>query len=135
MPLTPTDRERIRYHMGYPAISSNASIQFGLPAFTEMNFVIETAMDKLLEPSIPRVRDLLQTLDDTETNIRQAQQRLAASRLGEITMNEGEPDKLEREYRRWAERLADIMASPLYAYSTRFRETGAVFAGSIPVRH
>ena len=64
---------------------------------------------------------------------------LAVERIGDITMRPGrpgesQPDLLEREYCRWAGRLADILGVPLYAYSTRFARMG-IRSGNVRVVH
>jgi len=71
-----------------------------------------------------------------------ARSRFKAMKLGEITLRTGpqdnEIDMLEREYYRWAQRLADVLAVPLNIYSERFRY-GAAMGGprplNVPVRH
>jgi hypothetical protein len=63
-----------------------------------------------------------------------AQGRLAVKKVEEIEMRPDEPDALEEEYTRWAQRMVDIFGVPLYPLSPRFANAGGVKAGSIPVR-
>jgi hypothetical protein len=118
--------------MGYLGVQVAASISFGIPVPQTTIFLLEDAMNRLITTSEGRVRDLLARLDSTEERLFQSQERLAAKSLGEIELRDDEPGQLENEYIRWANRLADVMGCPLYAYSSRFKQ-GTV-AGNIPVR-
>ena len=133
MALTDAERERCRYHLGYPNISATTSIQFGLPAQRQMLFVLEQNLTNIIPSAEPRVRQQLGILDNLECRLTQAQQYLVAEKLGEMTLAENHPDKLEKEYTRWAQRLSDEIGSPLYAFSARVRNTSGA-AGLIPIR-
>jgi len=133
MPISASERERILYHLGYLAVQPAASIQYGIPRPIQTMFLVETAMNNLLEVAVDRVRRVLQIMDGIENKLVDAQDRLAADQLGDLKIRATEPDQLEGEYRRWGYRLADILGVPIYAYSTKYRNAG-VRAGSIPVR-
>jgi hypothetical protein len=134
MPLDAREKERARYHLGYLAVQPAASIQFGIPRPIQTMFLVETALNNVIEEAVDRVRRILKILDDTEARMVEAQDRLAAIALDTLKLRENEPDLLEREYCRWAFRLADILGVPTYYYSTKFRSFSGVKAGSIPVR-
>lgn len=125
--LTEAEKERVRYHLGYMETSFAASLQFGIPRPAQTIFLLEQALTLLNNPdAIDRVRRVLFTLDDIEEKLRSALCVLVAEKLGDITLRGAEagltyPDLLEREYVRWAKRLADIFGVPLYAYSDRFK--------------
>ena len=92
-------------------------------------------MNRLMAVSEPRVRQLLTILDSKEQEILSAQCFLAVEKLGDITLRGSKPgetvtDLLEKEYVRWAQRLADIFGVPTYPFSARFKNRGP---GSIPV--
>ena len=125
MPLTNDEKESIRYHLGYLGVSSSASIQLGIPRPVETLFLVEEAMNQLREQSVPRVRSILGVLENIEDKLICAQDRLAAAKLGNLTLRgikpgETEADGLENEYTRWAGRLADILGVPFYPGSHRF---------------
>lgn len=134
MPLNDREKERVRYHMGYLGVSGAASIQFGIPRPLQTVFLIEQAMNNLIEAALPRVRRIINIMDNVENKLEAAQDRLAAIRLDQLQLRENEPDLLENEYVRWGYRLADILGAPIYAYSLRYRNHGGTVAGSIPVR-
>lgn len=133
MPLSESDKERVRYHLGYLEVQGAASIQFGIPRPLQTVFLLEDAMNNIIANAISRVQKILTVLDGIENKLIESQDRLAAKRLDSLELRENEPDQLEREYVRWGHRLADILGVPIYAYSTRYRAAGNA-AGNIPVR-
>jgi hypothetical protein len=133
--FTPQEKEKIRYHSGYLNAQPAASIQLGVPRPVQTLFLIEDAMDRLLpNGSEDRVRKIICILDGIEDRMIAAQGRLAVKKVEEIEMRPDEPDALEEEYTRWAQRMVDIFGVPLYPLSPRFANAGGVKAGSIPVR-
>ena len=81
MPLNDQEKERVRYHLGYLGVQGAASIQFGIPRPLQPVFLVEQAMNNLIEATVPRVRRVLRIMDDTETRLEEAQIRLAAKKL------------------------------------------------------
>lgn len=137
MALDEFERERVRYHLGYMNTSTAASLQYGLPRPAQTLFIVEQAMGLLPEVALPRVRRMLQVLDDIECRLVSSQARFAAQSLGDLRIErqqQQEPELLEREYWRWAGRLADQLGVPMYAYSNRFKGQ-APTSGMIPVRN
>lgn len=145
-PLTESEKERVRYHLGYLETSfggnqAAASLQFGIPQPQQTIFLLEEAIQNLLTNmfAVERVRKILCTLDNIELQIEASTCSLVAETVGEITLHPGRsrgeymPDLLEREYRRWAHRLADILGVPIYPYSMRFRRQGP--GRNVPVSH
>ena len=126
MALTDAEKERARHHLGYPQVQPSASIQWGIPRPIQTAFLVESAMNNIIAAAEPRVRSMLCTLDGLETKLIEAQDYLVAQKLEDITLRDGHPDLLEREYQRWAGRLADLLGVPLYAFSTKFRQAGTV---------
>jgi len=132
--LDSSEKERVRYHLGYLNTGIAGSIQFGLPQPVQTLFLVDQAMSILTDVNaVDRVRRHLKILDDVECRMVSAQSRLAAESLGEITLRADEIPQLEESYFIWASRLADQLGVPLYAYSNRFKGKGPR-AGSIPVR-
>ena len=134
MAFTDEEKQRIRYHLGYPSVKSAAALSYGMVKPLQTLFLVESAMNLILPVAEDKVRGLLNTLDTIECRLQDAQTRMAATSVDTLTMRRDEADALETEYRRWANRLADTLGVPLYAYSLRFQRQGAVYAGSIPVR-
>ena len=110
------------------------STSFGIPYPIQTLFIVEDSMTNLIAEIVPKVRSLLDVLDGIECRMLSAQDRLAAISMGELKLRDDEPEMLEREYFRWAGRLADTLGVPFYAFSNRFKGKGAS-GGSIPVRN
>ena len=134
MPLLDTEKARIRAALGYPVTDPVASYQLGIPKPVQTAFLLESSMTLIEENQLPRLRTLLEALDQTEANLMKAQCLLTAQRVGDVELRTGDegkstPDLLEKEFCRWANRLADMLGVPLYPYSERFRK----HSGPIPV--
>lgn len=138
--LTEAEKEKCRYHLGYMASSFAASMFAGQPRPIQTIFLLESAMSLLTNANaVDRVRCILQTLEDYEGKLKAAGCSLQAAEVGDIKLRgakagETYPDLLEREYVRWAQRLADVFGVPLYPFSARFSGNGSGQAGSVPVR-
>jgi hypothetical protein len=126
MPLTTDERERVRYHLGYMSANSGASVSLGIARPVETMYLVEEAMDQLMENAVPRVRRQLTYLDNVELQLVDSQCYLAAERLEGLVLRpsiagQTHPDLLEREYARWAKRLADMLGVPLYPSGYKFK--------------
>jgi hypothetical protein len=112
-----------------------ASVQLGMPRPIPTMFIVEDALTLLTNAlAVRRCREILDTLDDIEQKLKAAICQLPAEQVGNIKLRsaragETVTDLIEREYARWAKRLADLLGVPLYPYSARFR---GVVAGMIP---
>jgi len=51
------ERERIKYHLGYPSLAAFANIQLGFVAVSQPLFLVEKSMDNLLDAAVPIVRE------------------------------------------------------------------------------
>lgn len=125
MALTQEERQKVRYHLGYPSVQPAASITFGLSTPIQTLFLVENAMNLILPVAENEVRRLIGILDGVECRLQAAQDRLAAKRIDQLELRDDEPGQLEGEYRRWGYRLADTLGVPIYAYSTKYRREGA----------
>lgn len=133
MPLTDAEKQRVEYHLGYPAYTSSASLAFGVPVFAQTLFLLRANLGNILETAVEQVRRIVQVMDGIDVKLVEAQDRLAATQLEELHLRDDEPDKLEREYRRWGHRLADLVGSPIYPYSLRYTG-GAGGVASVPIQ-
>lgn len=131
-PLTDAEKQRVAYHLGYPAVTSAASVAFGVPLLTQTNFLVYNVLTHLMDSALEQVRSISKTMDDIETKLIDAQDRLAATRLEDLYLRENETDMLEGEYKRWGYRLSDILGAPIYPYSRRYSGGGGNIVQSIP---
>lgn len=135
MPLNDSEKERTKYHLGYLNVSPAASISYGMARPIQTLFLVETALNNVIESSVDRIRRVLSIMDNIELKLVDAQDRLAADAIDGLKIRAAEPDLLDREYVRWGYRLADILGVPVYPYSLRYKSFMASSdAGSIPVR-
>lgn len=132
-PLTDAEKQRVAYHLGYPAVTTAASVAFGVPTLTQTNFLVYNVMAHLLPSALDQVRSISRVMDDIEVKLIEAQGRMAATQLEELHLRENEADSLEAEYRRWGYRLSDMLGAPIYPYSRRYQAGGAS-GGPIPIR-
>ena len=133
MALTVEEKQRVRYHLGYPSVQPAASITFGVPRPIQTAFLVESALNLLLPEAVDDVRRIVGIMDGVECRLQESQDRLAAKKIDALELRDDEPSQLEAEYRRWGYRLADTLGVPVYAYSTKYRQAGSSYAGSIPV--
>lgn len=126
--LLPRDRSRVKYHLGYLAVAPAASLQFGIPRPIETMFLVETAMNYIIDDgfNIENVLRILAILDGIECRMVEGQDYLAATELGNLKPRADQLDALEHEYDRWAQRLGDIFGVPLYPYAQRNQPQNAV---------
>lgn len=128
--LSENDRARVRHHLGYLNVEPSGAIALGFPAAQQPQFLVERAMDRVIPAAISRILCTLDTLDKIEGAMAASICRLSAQQLGELKIRNSneeptEGDLLEREYRRWAMRLADDLGAPLNPFSERFRAGSA----------
>jgi hypothetical protein len=129
MPLSVDERVRIRHHMGYLQVADAYTFVLGSPASVETTFIIEGAMDRVLEAAIPLMRKILQTLDAIETQSVDDLELLAVTSLGEIDVNTEELPKLERQYDKWVAKLSNMLGCPRNPFDKRFAATSGVNVG------
>ena len=133
MAFTTQEKSAIRYHLGYLETEPASSLTYGQPRPIETLFLVDSALERVATTfGEDRIRRIVSTLESIECKLTEACDRLAATRLEGLELRLGEPDLLEKEYYRWAGRLADILGVPLYYYSERFRSVRGT-SGSIPV--
>lgn len=136
--LNEADRAKVRHHLGYTNVEPVSSIALGFPAASQPQFLVEIAMDRIIPEAVGLIQKYLAILDAIENQMVEALCRLKAQQLGELKIRNSneepvEQDLLEREYVRWARRLADDFSVPLNPYSERFR-SGTYGGGmNIPV--
>ena len=129
--LNEEEKEKVRYHLGYLETSLAPSIQLGIPKPTQTLFLLEDGLGLLRNGfACNRARCILKVLDELEVKLVAGVSTLVASNLGTMklhplaAMGQLYTDSLEKEYRRWAGRLADIFGVPIYPFSQRFKRSG-----------
>lgn len=119
--LSEADQGRARYHLGYMQVVVASSFAFGIPQATQVQYLFEDAITRVMPGAEPRVIDLLNKLDEIECILFRASSELFAKRAGDLETNLEQPNDVEREYVRWACRLADMLGVTPYPFSKRFQ--------------
>lgn len=128
MPLTDAEKVKIRDHLGYMNQQEVETFHLGTPAATETSFVIEPAMDKVPESSLPRLRQILAVLDSIESQMIDDHENLAVTKIGSIELREDEQEELDKRYERWQGKLANLLG----VYVNPFSKVGGT-AVNVPV--
>jgi hypothetical protein len=133
MALTITEKERVRYHLGFASVAAAQVLSVGgVMASYPLSWQLEANLNKVAIESEPRVRDLLTKLDQTEEKMFCAQDELAATQVGNISVNIRQREDLARAYRYWQGALASILMVVPNPADQRFNGMGAG-AGNLPV--
>lgn len=123
-PLTDRERALVRHHLGYPNISPGQSLSFGSVVPVQTIFLLESNMNNLLETGLELVRRYICWIERLECRMVEAADTADVMRVsGGTELDKDYVDRLEKEIRRWAGRLADTLAVPYYPFAERF-ETG-----------
>ena len=120
MPLTDQAKAQCRAYLGYPVVQAAGAVFYGIPRPVPQQQLLETAMNMIMDIAIPRVLEILNVLGAVEQRMIDAQQYLVAEKLEDLTLSANHPQRLEEEFNRWAQRLADMFGVPLYGYAARF---------------
>lgn len=135
LPLTEAEKQLISYHLGYPLADSTTRVGMGVPGPTKMGFLVQGQLGLVPDGLLPKARRLLCLLESVELAIQGSLDELSAEQMGNMKLRGAEKgqtvtDLKEREYCRWAQRLADLLGVPLYPYAKRFSGSRT---GNIPV--
>lgn len=106
-------KERVRYHMRYPQITSGVLIAAGVLYAGTSQSIIENMMNHVNELTIPRVVRILDILDSIEQQIVDANERLQVDKADVVTLNRIEHSQLESTYIRWQGKLSEILSVPV----------------------
>lgn len=106
--LTPEERVRIRYHMGFMNVGSVQTYALGVPAAVEQAFLIEGAMDKVMPEALSLVREHIVILDTIMAEMVQNVELLAVNKVGEIEINQKMMGALEKRYDFFRQSLGNL---------------------------
>ncbi len=118
MALTNTERARIRRALGYVNVTHGSVLSFGIPLPNQFLFLVEARMGEVMEPDGEElVRENLGRFERTLQQVFEAQERLAAKRIGEIETNPDEMRSLYEQLRFWSRQLAEVLGVPPHVIS------------------
>lgn len=119
MPLSEPEKVKIRHHAGYLNVAEAFTFVLGSPAGVETQFIIEGAMNRVLETALPEVRRILAVLDSIEEQMVNDHELLAVASLGEITVNQNEQRDLTRRYDYWVGALMNALGTERNPFDKR----------------
>lgn len=120
MPLTEEEKVKVRHHLGYLNVAASSTFTLGAPAAVETTFIIEGAMNKVLDVALLEVRRQLQILDRIESQMVDDLELLAVQQVDEIAIQPEEMKKLRREYKHWQQSLANLFGVYPNPFDKRF---------------
>lgn len=109
MPLTEDEKVKIRHHLGFLNVAEAMTFILGTPAAVETQFLVEGAMNRVLESALVQVRRHVQILDTIEQQKIDDLELLAVTKVGEIEIRQDEQEALDRQYERWQASLANLL--------------------------
>lgn len=114
------EKTRIRYFLGYPDWADAASaVVFGFPSRNQPSYILDDALNLLTPHGASTVRRALCQCEAVEAQMGAGvRDRIKASKLGEMTLNNEEFRHLQKQLDFWTKRLADALGSPCNAYSS-----------------
>lgn len=133
MAISDADKQRARKHLGYMAVRVASSFAFGVPQLTATQYMLESALERVLPVAEADVVKLLDRLDCIDEALFQAHGDLFASRVADLEPNLEQPAALELEYARWAQRLADLLGVIPYPFAPRFASMMGGGVGNIRI--
>jgi len=107
MALTDAEKVSIKRHLGM-----NSAAEANYP-WVDVFWAVDKVLTTLSSAAETETRSILTRLTGLETSLDAAKNRLKASAVGSIDLNDREHDKLWRELRRWRRELAVLLGVPL----------------------
>lgn len=120
--LSEQDRARVRHHLGYLNVQPVATIQLGFPAASQPQFLVELAMDRVMDAAVDIILRDLNTLDEIECRQIDSLKRLKVQALGELKLRNSneepnEHDLLAQTYEFWKKKLANDLGVPVNPFA------------------
>jgi hypothetical protein len=109
--LTELERKRVLYHLDYALLSLPTTLGLGLPIVTQARFIVEQNMLNVDAASEPLIRQVLGRLDCIEREMDQARGALVMSRTGDTYFREDAIERIEIQYAKWRNRIADMLGA------------------------
>jgi hypothetical protein len=123
--LSQEEKTAILLHLGYFAQSmSVGSISLGIPAASQPMFLVASAVERVPESAVGRIRLCLARLAVIEDALAKVVDQLNVDKVGDISMRSDAGDAIEHEYARWAARLANYLGVPLNPFAERYANSG-----------
>lgn len=126
MPFTEQEKVSIRSHLGYLNVQAAATFALGIPAAVETQFIIEGAMDRILDAALPLAREFISHLDTIQAQKVQDLEVLVVDSIGEIDIRKDEQQALDKQYSYWQNKLADLLGVMVNPFSKAHGDAGGL---------
>lgn len=130
--LSSAEKVKVRHHLGYLNVQEAQTFVLGTPAAVETQFIIEGAMNRVLEEALPEVRRHLQILDTIEDQMVQNLELLQIKKIDTIEVNSTGSDREQKQivkvYDRWVESLANLLGTYRNPFDKRKGSGGSLNA-------
>lgn len=109
---------RARHHLGYLGVEQSQTFALGIPAAVQTQFMIEGAMNRLLQQSVPRFNQVLDQLDCIECKF--AETDLSdIDEIAEIKVNRKRLPEIAKQYCYFRSALANLLGTVPNPYDQR----------------
>lgn len=124
--LLDDERMRVLNALGYPLVSSLATVNTGLPPdILQPLWNVHAQMDYVTVEFVrTRLLELLDHYDDLECQIKEGAEYTVAERLGDLTLRGEHLQKLRDERYKWALDIANVIGADVWMYSSKYSEYG-----------
>ena len=124
MPLTPTEKTDIEYHLGWLLFQQPLLVN-GRITDHQIVSLLRNTIEKTEEKSIFRVREALCELQRCQDETKRLRQRAGIKRVGDIELDvDAGLRTIDEEHKRWANKLADIYGGHKNLYSMFHNQIG-----------
>lgn len=120
MPLNEFEKERARYHLGWPTLTALAGVSLAVPGHDQLLSILDRNLNHLGPSAEPSLRRALQELDCIEDQISTARSGAAGgvTQVSGTALNfAGALATLSEQYELWVAKLSDITATPRNPHS------------------
>lgn len=133
MALTDSEKVRARHHLGYVNVSAVQTFVLGVPAAVQTEFMIEGALNKVLDEAEELVREHLRELDEIDCQLKSNKGNVEFSSAEEVTINPKAYEKLRQRYLHWQGSLGNLLGVIPNPYDMRFGGRGGGYGINIGV--
>jgi hypothetical protein len=122
--FTPEEKVKVRHHLGYLNVQESQTFVLGVPAGVQTQFIIEGAMNRLIEAALPEARRQIAILDGFEEQMVEDAELMAIEQIDTIRVNQKEQAQLRDTYDYWRRALANLLGVVPNPYDQRFAGGG-----------
>ena len=129
--LSPLEVAKIHKFLGYPLTTGSQEPGMGWGVVDKLQTAIPDMVANLIPMGEELVREFITRLECIEKQLANQRGDLAVLAVGSVQLaGRDGMSSVEDEYRKWAKKLSDTLAIPLYRHSSYQREIGS-FSGRV----